>query len=189
VVTNEFTHQTATATFLTTPQRTRVIVAKLSASVLLALVYWGFATLISVGIGALNFASLGHGLALDDPTVLRAVGMNLLAYVIWGVLGLALGVLIRSQLGATLTVTGLYLSGWPALLVFSLLSQLLGNWVFDLVVLMPGIASMVMVQTEPIPLGPGGSWPVWYAGATALVAYGVVAGLIGTLVMRRRDIS
>ncbi len=40
VVTNEFFHQTATATFLTTPQRTRVITSKLIAAVLLAAGFW-----------------------------------------------------------------------------------------------------------------------------------------------------
>ena len=45
--------------------------------------------------------------------MLRSVLMNLLAYVIWAVLGVGLGVLIRSQLGATLTGAAFYLLSFP----------------------------------------------------------------------------
>jgi ABC-2 type transport system permease protein len=190
VVTNEFQHQTATATFLTTPQRTRVIGAKLVAAVVLAAGYWLFALAISIGIGALVFGLQGYGVPFAEPTILRAVGMNLLAYAVWAVIGVGFGVLLRGQLGATLTATGLYLSAYPGLILFSLLYNLIQqDWVFDLVILMPGIASMVMVQTEPLQLGFDIHGPQWWAGAAALVAYGVVAGAIGTMIMRKRDIS
>jgi ABC-type transport system involved in multi-copper enzyme maturation permease subunit len=190
VVTNEFQHQTATATFLTTPRRTRVIAAKLVAAVVLAAGYWLFATLVSVGVGALNFAVQGYGVPFADPTVLRSIGMNLLAYAVWAVIGVGFGVLIRGQLGATLTATGLYLSGYPGLVLFSVLYTIIQrDWVFDLVVLLPGIASMIMVQTEPRQFGFDTYGPPWWAGAITLVAYGVVAGVIGTLIMRRRDVG
>jgi ABC-type transport system involved in multi-copper enzyme maturation permease subunit len=190
VVTNEFQHQTATATFLTTPQRTRVVTAKLVAAVLLAALYWLFATVVSVGIGALDFAAHGYGVPFTEPGVLRAVGMNLLAYSVWAVIGVGFGVLIRSQLGATLTATGIYLSGYPGLVLFSLLQSIVHrDWVFNFVVLLPGIDSLIMVQTERFQFGFEIYGPEWWAGALALVAYGVVAGVIGTLIMRKRDVS
>jgi ABC-type transport system involved in multi-copper enzyme maturation permease subunit len=190
VVTNEFQHQTATATFLTTPARTRVIAAKLVAAVVLAAGYWLFATGVSVGIGALDFAATGYGVPLGDPAILRAIGMNLLAYAVWAVIGIAFGVLIRGQVVATLTATGLYLSAYPGLFVISLLHDLIQqDWVYDLVVVLPGMASIVMVQTEPLGLGFDTVGPPWWAGAITLVAYGAVAGTIGTLIMRRRDIA
>lgn len=191
VVTNEFQHQTATATFLTTPQRTRVITAKLVAAIVLAAGYWLFATAVSIGIGALNFGVQGYGVPISDPTLLRTVGMNLLAYSVWAVIGVGLGVLLRGQLSATLTGAGLYFSAYPGLLLFSILYGLIQqDWVYNLVVLLPGIASLIMVQTEPVPLGRFDNYgPPWWAGAITLVAYGVVAGTIGTLIMRRRDVT
>jgi ABC-2 type transport system permease protein len=190
VVTNEFQHQTVTATFLTTPHRTRVISAKLVAAVVLAAGYWLFATVVSIGVGALNFSVQGYGVPLTDPSLLRAVGMNLLAYAVWAVIGVGFGVLLRGQLAATLTATGLYLSAYPGLLLFSLLYSLIQqDWVYELVVLLPGIASLIMVQTEPQQLGFDRYGPEWWAGAVTLVAYGVVAGVIGTLIVRRRDVA
>lgn len=191
VVTNEFQHQTATSTFLATPQRTKVISAKLVAAVVLAGSYWLLSTVLSVGIGALNFQLRGYGIPLDSPTVLRAIGMNVLAYTLWAVLGVGFGVLLRSQLGATITAAALYLISVPAALVlFSLLSQLIeyeGLWNF--IVVVPGVASAVMVASEPPQFGPSTSGLAWWIGALVLIGYAAVAGVIGTLITRRRDIS
>src|SRR5688500_1338995 len=52
LMTNEFYHQTATATFLVTPQRTKVILAKLGTSVLAAGFFWILTTAISVIAGS-----------------------------------------------------------------------------------------------------------------------------------------
>jgi ABC-type transport system involved in multi-copper enzyme maturation permease subunit len=190
LVTNEFQHQTATTTFLATPRRVRVVVAKLVAAVLLSAGMWLGATALSVGIGAANFAARGHGVPYGDPTTLRAVGMNLLAYTVWAVLGVGIGVLMRGQLSATLTVTGFYLSALPALLIFGMLYSLIRqDWVYDLVVLLPGMASRIMVEPGQLALDFSSVAPPWWVGALVLVAYGIVGGSIGTLMMRRRDIS
>ena len=192
VVTNEYYHQTATATFLTTPRRTSVVMAKLGAAVLLAAGFWFVASAISVLVGGLNFSAKGFGFPLTDPVITRAVLMNLLAYVLWAILGVGFGVLIRSQLGATITTAGLYLISVPAaLLVFGLIRAYLiqNDAVFNFIVLVPGVASMVMVSAEPIQFGPGANGPAWWVGALVLVGYSALAGVIGTLIMRKRDIS
>lgn len=191
VVTNEFQHQTATTTFLATPQRTKVITAKLRAAVVLAAGYWLLATALGVGIGALNFGLRGYAIPWDNATVWRAVAMNLLAFTLWAMLGVGLGVLIRSQLGATITAAALYLISVPAAFaVFAGLAQLMRNdGVWNFIVAVPGVASQVMVSSETLQFGPGQSAVQWWVGALVLITYGVVAGVIGTLITRRRDIS
>jgi ABC-type transport system involved in multi-copper enzyme maturation permease subunit len=191
VVTNEFQHQTATATFLATPQRTKVISAKFVAAILLAVGYWLLSTVFAVGIGTLNFSLGGYGIPLQDPTVLRAIAMNLLAYSVWAMLGVGLGVLIRGQLGATITAAAMYLISVPAaLLVFAALAQLIDHEaVWNFIVAVPGVASAVMVASEPPQYGPEQSDIQWWMGALVLIGYGAVAGVIGTLITRRRDIS
>ncbi|HEY7223235.1 MAG TPA: ABC transporter permease [Micromonosporaceae bacterium] len=192
VVTNEFQHQTATATFLTTPQRTVVMVAKLAAAVLLAGFYWLISTAFGIGVGALNFSVQGYGLALTDSTVVRAVAMNLLAYVLLAVLGVGLGVLIRSQLGATLTACALYLLTLPAgLLLFGFIRTYVvhDDRVWNFAVSIPGIAAMVMVSAEPFSIGGNAQGVQWWIGALVLLVWAVLSGGIGTLITRRRDIS
>ncbi len=52
IVTNEFSHQTATTTFLTTPHRTAVILGKLIAGVAVAAFFWLITTVLNVIAGA-----------------------------------------------------------------------------------------------------------------------------------------
>src|SRR5690606_13914715 len=148
-------------------------------------------TALGVGIGALNFGLRGYAIPWDSVTVWRAVAMNLLAYTLWAMLGVGLGVLIRSQLGATITAVALYLISVPAaFVVFAGLAQLVRNdAVWNFIVAVPGVASQVMVSSERLQFGPNESAVEWWMGALVLTAYGVVAGVIGTLVTRRRDIS
>jgi ABC-2 type transport system permease protein len=191
VVTNEFFHQTATATFLTTPHRTRVIIAKLAAAMMLAAGFWAVTTAMSLGVGSLFFGAEGHGLGLGEWPVIRSILMNLLAYVVWAVLGVGLGVLIRSQLGATLTGSALYLLSFPAAFaVFGLIRTFIvkQDWVWQWMVVVPGVASQTMISPVRQQLGPI-TGPPWWVGAVVLIGYGVVAGLIGTLITRKRDIS
>jgi ABC-2 type transport system permease protein len=192
VVTNEFFHQTATATFLTTPKRTHVIVSKLAAGIVIAFAFWLIITLIDLAAGALFFSDQGYDLSLNQWSVQRSIIMNLLAYVIWAVLGIGLGVLLRSQLGATLTGAAFYLLSYPvAFIFFGLIREFIikKDWVWNWIVAVPGVASQVMISPERLRLGSGNVGPDWWMGAVVLVGYGILAAVVGTLITRKRDIS
>jgi len=187
LVTNEFHHQTVTTTFLTTPQRTRVITAKLVAAVLIGVLFWVVTTAINLVVGALWLNSAGYGAQLGEWGVIRSVLLNLLAYAIWAIFGVAFGTLITNQLGAVVTASVLYLIGTQAAsLVFYALSVWLDNpTILEWQVIVPSIASMLMITGgDDIP----GSPPQW-VGAVILIGYAVVTGTIGTLITRKRDIS
>jgi ABC-2 type transport system permease protein len=185
LVTNEFFHQTATTTFLVTPVRERVVFAKLAASVLLGLLFWLVTTIGNLIAVPFILRSMDLGAQLGEPAVWRAVGLNALAFALWAVLGVGFGVLIRSQLAATLTLSIAYVIGnFGATLAFVLLTQYVAQWISKLQVIVPTTASQLMIAGTDLPGNP----PRW-VGAAVLIGYAVVAGLIGTLIMRRRDIS
>jgi ABC-type transport system involved in multi-copper enzyme maturation permease subunit len=187
LVTNEYYHQTATATFLTTPDRTRIVVAKLITGSGYAAAFWLLTTVIDLITGAIFFSAEGFGSHLGDWGVIRAILLNLMAYAIWAVFGVGFGALIRSQIGATITVTVLYLVGMlAAQIVFAILHQLIKqDWILTAQVIVPSTASQIMLApTKLFPQSP----PQW-VGALVLIAYGAVAGLIGTLILRKRDIA
>jgi hypothetical protein len=56
-------------------------------------------------------------------------------------------------------------------------------------VLVPGVDSQIMVSPERIQLGPTVLGPPWWVGGLVLLGYGVLAGTVGTVLTRRRDIS
>ncbi|WP_433687113.1 ABC transporter permease [Micromonospora carbonacea] len=185
VVTSEFFHQTVTTTFLTAPHRTAVMTAKLVAAAVLAMLFWLVTTGLNLVLGVLVLNSVDLGSQLGNGAVWTATALNALAYLLWSVLGVGIGVLIRSQIGATVTGILLYLGGSiGAALAISILAARWGEWINNLQVLVPSLASALMVSGDPIPGNP----PRW-AGAAVLIGYAVVTGMIGTLTMRRRDIS
>ena len=185
VVTNEFYHQTATTTFLVTPVRERVVLAKLGASVLLGLVFWLCTTILNLIVVPFILRSMDLSAQLGDPAIWRAIGLNALAFALWAILGVGFGVLIRSQLGATLTLSIAYVIGnFGASLVFFLLTEYVARWISKLQVIVPTVASQLMIAGTELPGNP----PRW-VGAAVLIGYAAVAGVIGTAIMRRRDIS
>jgi ABC-2 type transport system permease protein len=192
IVTNEFFHQTATTTFLTTPRRTEVILSKFGAAALFGAGFWLMITVIDLAVGSLFFSSEGQNNPLTEWPVVRSVLLNLLGFAIWAILGIGLGVLIRSQLGATLTAAVSYLFSVPfASIVLFLIHQYIfkSDWIWDVGVLVPGVASAVMISPEPVLLGNASTGPAWWLGLIVLIGYGLLAGAIGTLITRRRDIS
>ncbi|MDG4815227.1 ABC transporter permease [Micromonospora sp. WMMD956] len=185
VVTSEFFHQTVTTTFLTVPHRTAVMTAKLVAAAVLAMLFWLVTTGLNLVLGVLVLNSVDLGSQLGNGAVWTATALNALAYLLWSVLGVGIGVLIRSQIGATVTGILLYLGGSiGAAIAISILAARWGDWINNLQVLVPSLASSLMVSGTEIPGNP----PRW-AGAAVLIGYAVVTGMIGTLTMRRRDIS
>jgi len=185
VVTSEFFHQTVTTTFLTAPHRAAVMLAKLAAAGVLAVLFWLGTTLLNLIVAPLVLNSVDVGSQFGNGAVWRAVALNGLAYLLWSVLGVGIGVLIRSQIGATVTGILLYLGGTiGAAIAIGLLAQRFGEWINKLQLLVPSLASSLMVSGAEIPGNP----PRW-AGAAVLIGYAVVAGVIGVLTIRRRDIS
>jgi ABC-type transport system involved in multi-copper enzyme maturation permease subunit len=120
--------------------------------------------------------------------VLRAILLNLAAYAIWAVFGVGFGALVRSQLGAIVAATVLYLVGATAAgSVFDLIYTyvITKDWILALQVIVPAVASTVMISpTKTFTQSP----PEW-VGAVVLIAYGIVAGVVGTWILRRRDIA
>jgi ABC-type transport system involved in multi-copper enzyme maturation permease subunit len=188
LITGEYHHQTATTTFVLTPRRTVVVGAKLVTAVWLAALSWLVSTAISLVAGVAFLSGEGYGSQLDHWSVIRAILLNLAAYAIWAVFGIGLGALIRSQIGATVTATVLYLAGATAAsTVFELLNTYVikSSWILTAQVIVPSVASAVMISpTKTFTESP----PQW-VGALVLIGYGVLAGVIGTRIIRRRDIA
>jgi ABC-2 type transport system permease protein len=188
LVTSEFHQQTATSTFLITPRRRDVIKGKLLTAVLVAGAAWLVSTVISLATGAVFLHTQGYGAQLAQWDVIRAVLLNLAAYVIWAVFGVGFGALIRSQLVATVSATVIYLVGAVAATsVFELLNTyvLQKNWVLGLEVIAPSVASTVMISPTSTFTGSPSQW----VGAAVLIGYGLLFGLWGTRALQRRDIG
>jgi ABC-type transport system involved in multi-copper enzyme maturation permease subunit len=198
LVTGEYYNQTATTTFLGSPRRTRVIFAKVGTAVIVAAIAWFVTTLIDLGVGAVFFNTEGQPNSLGVWAVQRSILMNLPAYALWALLGMGLGALLRSQIAATLVGAGLYVIGGsiaPVVFVLVYNTWIKQAWVLQAMVALPAQASSVMISPERVQIpfaavnGAAIYFPPWWVGALILVGYGILATGVGTLLIRRRDIS
>ena len=174
-MTTEYRHQTVTPTFLVTPRRSRVLVAKLVVHAVVGL-------LVAVACVALTLALAAGTLALRDHatiplrTIAAVQAGALLGYAIYAAVGVCVGALIRNQVAA---IVGALL--WTVLaegLTVSLLPEV-GRW-------LPGGALQGVLQSTP---QRGGSYlPVW-AAALLLVAYGALFALLAARTTLRRDVT
>jgi ABC-type transport system involved in multi-copper enzyme maturation permease subunit len=188
IVTNEFQHQTVTTTYLTTPHRTAVVAAKLAAGIAAGALFWLISTLVNIVAGSIFFSAEGFANPLTEGSVIEAMLLNLMIYGLWAVFGVGFGILIRSQLGATITGAIAYLLGFIGTqIIFTLIYTYLieEEWVMTAMVAVPSIASQVAVS-------PVKTWeqsPEQWVGVVVMLAWAAVAGLIGILINRKRDVS
>jgi ABC-2 type transport system permease protein len=129
--------------------------------------------------------------SFDEPTYLgesfvwQAIALNGLAFVLWSLVGVGAGVLIRSQLGTVITLSVLYVIGTQVLtLIFFLLSQNVWEPFMQARLLVPTLASDLLITGPQV----DGDPPRW-VGGLILFGYAAVTAVIGTMITKRRDIA
>lgn len=99
-VTGEFTHQTATPTFLATPRRGRVVCAKLLAYAGSGLGYAAACTAIVLAVALPWLAAQDVDVLLSGADLARTLGGVAVEVALYAVLGVGLGCLMRNQIAA-----------------------------------------------------------------------------------------
>jgi hypothetical protein len=171
----EFRHQTVTQTFLVTPDRGRVVAAKLVAYPLAGIAL-ALATLaVTAAVGAGWLVAKGITPSLLDARLGRVVGVALLGAGLCGLVGVGVGALIRNQVAA-LVGTLVWVLVVEGLLVSLLNAPTLGKW-------LPMAAATAAISS------PGGAHLSRLGGTLLLAAYGLAFALVGTRLVVRRDIT
>jgi hypothetical protein len=180
---SEYRHMTITSTFLATPKRVRVMVAKVI-SLLGIGAFYGLLFLIgSVAAGATAIAVKGFSPVPDVGPVTRTLALSLLVLGLWALIGLGAGILIPNQVAAILIAVG---AAWIVLPIAGLLLGLV-SWGQGIVPYLPNEATSAMVgavntSSTVVLLS-------WWGGALVLVAYAAVLAGIGSMLTVRRDVS
>ncbi|WP_150240382.1 ABC transporter permease [Nocardiopsis quinghaiensis] len=180
MVTSEYQHRTINVTFLVSPRRLPVVLGKVVAAALVSLVFG----LVVVGASALaagaSILSGGGALNLVDNQVPRILVGSVAAYVVYAMIGVGLGALIRNQVAA-LVVSVLWVFMLEPILVVIPQLQDIGKW-------MPGGAVSALYDTGiDYGFGVADLLPVWGA-ALVLVGYAAVAIALASITTLRRDV-
>jgi ABC-2 type transport system permease protein len=185
IVTSEFANQTAAVTFVTVPRRTTVITAKLAAAACSGALFWLVGTVIAAVTTPLFLYSQHVSTSLAGWTVARAVLLNLVAFVAWGVFGLGLGAVLRNQGASVVAALAVYAGSFGAELVFTLLYNVFHQgWLLGMPVIAPAVASEVMITSGPaFPYAPPG-----WVGGVIMIGYTVALVPAGIALTKRRDV-
>jgi ABC-2 type transport system permease protein len=185
VVTSEFANQTAAVTFVTVPRRTTVIMAKVAAAACCGALFWLVGTVIAAVTTPLFLYSQHVSTSLAGWMVTRSVLLNLLAFVVWGVFGLGLGAVLRSQIVAVIAAIAVYAGSFGTELVFSALYNFFHQgWMLGAPVIGPAVASEVMTTSGPaFPYAPPG-----WVGGVIIIGYTVALVAGGIVLTKRRDV-
>ena len=173
-VTGEFRHGTAAQTFLAEPRRERVVAAKLITFALVGLAFSIVASAVSVAIALPWLDAKGVSVPLAHREVRLVLTGVVVASVLYGLVGVGVGALVRNQAAAVvgsvvwlLVVEGVFINLVPDV----------GAW-------LPGGAAAGL--TRGILLSGEELLPMW-AGGLLFLGYSVVLAGIGTRAVLRRD--
>ncbi|MGH2720013.1 MAG: ABC transporter permease [Actinomycetota bacterium] len=174
-ITGEFRHGTVTSTFLVTPRRGRVVVAKMVAGALVGLLFSVVACALTVAVALPWLGARGIDVRVGPDVVPVLLGV-VATTTIYGMVGVGLGALVRNQVAAVVTALV-----WTSVLegVAVMLLAEVGRW-------LPGGAVQALFGTGT-PSG-GTLLPGW-GGALLLVAYGLAFALAGSRFVLRRDVT
>ena len=182
-MTGEYRHQTITSTFLVSPRRARVVMAKILAHTLMGLLYGVVGMLTVLVVGGATMSIRGYGLGLDADRLWLTSVLAVLAVTIWTVLGIGVGTLIRNQVAAIV-----------AALLFTFLVEPLVTFAVTaieqvdldgVVKWLPSNASSALMEPADTML----DYLDWWAGGLVLLGYGLVLAALGIVLSVRRDVS
>jgi ABC-2 type transport system permease protein len=190
LITSEYRHQTISATFLSTPKRWIVLVSKTVAVVLIGAIYAVVhaASSVAGGVAVLELAKSTETL-LGEPEVLQSLGIGVLAFIVWTLLGFGFGMLIRNQIAAVLIAVGAaFLLQIAVNIIFAVL-----DWTTAAKYLPGNLTTGMLVTSDPTN---GTADPAtqpyfdhWWVSALVLSGYAVGLAVIGSILTSRRDVT
>lgn len=189
LVTGEFRHKTLTPTFLATPRRGVALGGKVVAGTVMGALYAALAIVAAVGPGAALLAAFGVDTQLDRSDTWAFVGRMAIALILWTLIGIGVGTLIRNQVAAVVGVLAFTQFIEPILRTVGAFVEGLS----DVTRYLPGAASDALVGASIFTSlgGPDATASTleWWVGGALLLGYAVVFLLLGWLFSWRRDVS
>jgi ABC-2 type transport system permease protein len=173
LVTGEYRFGTIRPTYLFTPKRSTVLVAKMTASLVAGLVFALIGEILSVGIGGLILHERSVSMALSQHDYWLLTIGTLIGTALWGGIGVGLGMIVRNQVGA---IIGILAWGFVIQNLLFALAPSVGRWTPD------SAQNGMMGMTDAHLLDPG-------VGGIVLVGWTIVFCVAGAVMAAGRDVT
>jgi ABC-2 type transport system permease protein len=179
-MTTEYRHQTITSTFLVTPRRGIVLLGKIKAFALVGIGQGLIALIVGFGL-ALVLLPLKDHAPIPTSSLWEIGGAVLLAFCVYGIVGVCVGALIRNQIAAIIVALVWMVLVEPLVVAFL---PAVGKW-------LPGGAVNAILGASSFTGGQASaatSLPAW-GGTLLLLGYAVAFGAVAAATTLRRDIT
>jgi ABC-2 type transport system permease protein len=174
-ITSEIRHGTIRPTFLVSPWRGRVVVAKVWASALLGAGFGLAASALAVGVGTAALRARGVDSALSGGDFALLLVGSVPAAALWAAIGVGVGAVVRQQVPSVVGI-----SAWLLFVEGLLVGDVAG--VADVGRFAPGAAAAAITGQDPDTLlAPA-------IGLVLLAVYAAAAAVAGSLATVRRDV-
>jgi ABC-type transport system involved in multi-copper enzyme maturation permease subunit len=174
LITGEYSTGMIRATLSAVPHRLPVLWAKIAVFAVVAVIVSVASAFVAFFAGQAVLSTKHLNVAITAPHELRVVVGTGLYLVVVGVLGMALGFIIRNTAGAITALFGI-------ILILPVIGEIMASWI-NISPYLPSNAGSVILTTHPDP----GSLAPW-TGFALFLAYTVVAIGAAAVTLRRRD--
>ena len=175
-ITGEIRHGTIRPTFLVTPERRRVVAAKVWASMLIGTGFGLVAGAVAAGVGTAALRARGLDVRLDEGNYALLAAGGAAAAALWAAIGVGVGAVVRNQVPALVGICV-----WLLFIENLLVGDIAG--VGDVGRLLPGAAGRAISgQGSGTLLAPA-------VGVVLLALYAAAAAVAGSLATSRRDVD
>jgi ABC-2 type transport system permease protein len=176
-LTSEIRHGTIRPTFLVTPRRSRVVIAKVLASVFVGAGFGLATTALAIAVGSAALGTRGIPNELDAGDFALFVGGGVAASALWAAIGVGLGAILRNQVPTLIGICA-----WLLFVEELLLGDLIGA-AGDIGQFAPGAAAAAISGQDPDKLlAPA-------VGLVLLALYAATATAAGVFATDRRDVA
>jgi hypothetical protein len=190
-LTTEYRHKTLTGTLLLTPQRSRVLAAKVMAT---AIWSFGMAMITFIAVAAVGLP-WNSGMGGSVSSVLNQAGAVVpemfLAAILLGLFGLGFGTLVKNQIaGVLVTIGGTLILEGLIVFVVNIVFHYDLNWMPD-----EATAAFAGVIAKGAGFGGGDNSSLnfsllpWWLGGIAMLGWGLIPLTVGYFTTFRRDVT
>lgn len=179
----EYRHRTLTSTYLATPRRMTVLAGKALSLLAYGLLYGAVSVLAGALVAVPFLLYFDASFFLSSASMWRSLLLGVVSIALWTLMGMGIGILIRSMIVAMLVGIGFAYIVEPGLTLLFFVK----DWGVPLNLMPSGATNAVLGITNPALFASPDPFP-WWAGLLVLLGWSLLPAVVGVFTTVRKDV-